>query len=73
VVPPPTAVLETPVPGWQIVEYAAGEGQPPRYAAVQLGRPRAWGLRTAQAAARWVDRLTTSVQEAQLPVARPAA
>jgi len=61
-VPHEVAELECAVPGWQIVRYVEREGSPARYAAVQDGRRRAWGLRDEAAAARWISRLAAPVR-----------
>ena len=56
--PHEVAEVECGVTGWKIVRYVEREGDPPRYAAVQDGRRRAWGLRDEASASRWIARLT---------------
>ena len=70
--PQTTRVVESGTPGWQILEYIDGEGEPPRYAVVHRDRRRAWGLTSEAAATRWLARLTVPVQVA-FALQHPAA
>ena len=67
-----SAVAESHVDGWQIVEYREHEGQPTRYAALYRGQRRVWGLRDPQAVERWIERLTLPAQT-ELPLRPPGA
>ena len=59
---------EAAMPGWDIVAYRRHKGEPPKYAVEHWGRRRAWGLRTEEAAHRWLTRLlaATPVEDEQL-------
>ncbi len=74
--PHEVAEVECGVTGWKIVRYVEHEGDTPRYAAVQDGRRRAWGLRDQASASRWIARLTAPVQRdlgaADFALAHPA-